>query len=117
MSTLDDSSGAQAARGIHDVGGLPAQAVVPAEQADAPWEKRVDALMLLLSHKDRRLLTVDELRRNIEALGAQAYDRMTYYKRWMHAIAQTLIERGVVTVDELGRRMQGVADRHARGQL
>jgi Nitrile hydratase beta subunit len=104
-------------RSHHDMGGLPAASVEPAEHEYAPWEKRVDALMMLLSHKDRRLLTVDELRRNIESLGAEAYERMSYYERWMHAITQSLIQRGTITVDELGRRMEDVRIRHERGEL
>ena len=72
--------------------------------------KRVDALMMLLSHKDRQLLKVDELRRNIESLGAEAYDRMSYYERWMHAIAQTLIQRGVLSIDEIGRKLTEQAE-------
>jgi hypothetical protein len=99
------------------MGGLPAAPVAAAEHDYAPWEKRVDALMLLLSHKDRQLLSVDELRRNIESLGAEAYEGMSYYERWMHAITQTLIQRGVVSVDELGRRMEDVRMRHERGEL
>ncbi len=117
MSDLEDLSGATAARGFHDMGGLQAGTVTPAEHDYAPWEKRVDALMMLLSHKDRQLLTVDELRRNIESLGAQAYERMTYYERWMHAITQTLIQRGVISIEELGRRMDEVHERHDRGEI
>lgn len=92
-------------RGHHDMGGLPAGPVQRDEHEYEQWEKRVDALMMLLSHKDRRLLNVDELRRNIESLGAEAYERMGYYERWMHAITQTLIQRGVISIDELGRKM------------
>jgi len=98
-------------RSHHDMGGLPAGAVAPTEHDYALWEKRVDALMMLLSDKDRNLLTVDELRRNIESLGADAYDKMTYYERWIHAITQTLIQRGAITVEELGRRIKAVQDR------
>jgi predicted transcriptional regulator len=87
------------------MGGLPAGPVERDEHAYDLWEQRVDALMMLLSHKDRQLLRVDELRRNIESLGAEAYDRMGYYERWMHAIVQTLIQRGVISIDELGRAM------------
>jgi len=87
------------------MGGLPAGPVERAEHSYDLWEQRVDALMMLLSHKDRQLLRVDELRRNIESLGAEAYDRMGYYERWMHAIVQTLIQRGVLSIDELGRAM------------
>jgi hypothetical protein len=92
------------------MGGLPAGAVERTEHDYALWEKRVDALMMLLSSKDRRLLTVDELRRNIESLGPDAYDKMTYYERWIYAISQTLIQRGVITVDELGRKIKAVQD-------
>jgi Nitrile hydratase beta subunit len=89
------------------MGGLPAGPVERDEHAYDEWEQRVDALMILLSDRERRLLRVDELRRNIESLGAEAYDRMGYYERWMHAIAQTLIQRGVISIDELGRTMAG----------
>lgn len=102
-------------RGHHDMGGLPAGAVEPAEHDYALWEKRVDALMVLLSHKDRRLLTVDELRRNIESLGSEAYDQMSYYERWIYAITQTLLQRGVITVDELGRKIEAIRAREAQG--
>jgi len=101
-------------RGHHDMGGLPAGAVEPSEHDYALWEKRVDALMMLLSRKDRRLLTVDELRRNIESLGPEAYDEMTYYERWIYAITQTLIQRGVITVDELGSKIEAVKTREAQ---
>lgn len=102
-----------AVRGIHDLGGRPAGPVAHAEHDYALWEKRVDALMVLLSGGDCARMTVDELRRNIESLGAEAYDRMSYYERWMHAIAQTLIQRGVIGIDELGRKMAEVEARGA----
>ena len=98
-------------RGIHDLGGLPAGKIEPDEHDYALWEKRVDALLVLLSKKGH--MSVDELRRNIETLGAEAYDRMTYYERWIYAIAQTLLQRGVLTVEELGRRIGEV---QAHGQ-
>ena len=42
-------------RGHHDMGGLPAGPVAPTEHCYALWEKRVDALMMLLSAPQRRL--------------------------------------------------------------
>ena len=59
-------------------------------------------------------MTVDELRRNIEGLGQDAYDKMSYYERWIHSITQTLIQRGVISIDELGRKM-AEAQAHADG--
>ena len=98
------------------MGGLPAGTVEATEHDYAIWEKRVDALMVLLSRKDCQHMTVDELRRNIESLGAEAYDKLTYYERWMHAISQTLIQRGVIGIDELGRKIADVEQRAARGE-
>ena len=95
----------------HDMGGLEAGPVDRDEHDKAPWEKRVDALMMLLSDKNRRLLRVDELRRGIEDLGPDAYDKYTYYERWMAAITQVLLEKNVVGVNELGERMAEVEAR------
>ena len=98
-------------RGIHDTGGLAAGKVEATEHDYALWEKRVDALMVLLSKKGH--LTVDELRRNIENLGTEAYDKMSYYERWIYAVTQTLIQRGIITIDELGT---GIAKAQAHGE-
>jgi hypothetical protein len=99
----------------HDLGGREAGPVEKTEHDYALWEKRVDALMVLLS--SRKLMTVDELRRNIEDLGADAYSKLTYYERWIHAVTQTMIQRGVVTIDELGRKMAEVEQRAQRGEM
>ena len=94
----------------HDMGGLPAGKVETAEHDHALWEKRVDAMMVLLSDKKRRLMNTDMLRRGIESLPPDAYDRMSYYERWMHSIATMMAERGVVTRDELDRRIAKLRD-------
>jgi hypothetical protein len=99
-------------KGHHDMGGEPAGRVEPAEHDYAQWERRVDALVVLLTGiKGKRLMTVDELRKNIEALGPQVYDNTTYYERWITSVTQTLIQRGVVTTEELGRKMEEVQRR------
>jgi hypothetical protein len=100
-------------RSHHDMGGLPSGPVVPSEHDYALWEKRVDALMKLLSPPSNDLLSTDALRRNIEALGPDAYDAMSYYERWMAGMCNALLQRGVITADELGRKM---AEIEARGE-
>jgi hypothetical protein len=100
-------------RGVHDVGGLPAGPVDVAEHDHAFWEKRVDALLVLLASPQRRVITVDELRRGIEQLGPGQYDKLTYYERWISSIADALLERGVLTIDELGRKLAEVEARDA----
>ena len=100
-------------RGHHDMGGLPAGKVERHEHDYAEWERRVDALMVLLSgiRGGTKRMTVDELRKNIEALPPGAYERMSYYERWVTSITQTMIQRGVITTEELGRKMQEVEGR------
>lgn len=96
----------------HDMGGMEAGPVDRTEHDHAPWEKRVDAILRLLSDPKRRVLRVDELRRGIEDLGPDAYDEMNYYERWIASISNLLIEKGVISIDELGRKMAEVNARH-----
>ncbi|MEL6682150.1 MAG: ScnB-like protein [Pseudomonadota bacterium] len=85
---------------------------IPKDQHDfAIWEKRVDAVMILCSTKG--LFTVDGLRRVLEDMGAEAFETMSYYERWIASVNQNLIEAGVYTTAELGARMADVA---ARGE-
>ena len=64
------------------------------------------------------MLTVDERRKNIEALPPEMYDRLSYYERWIMSLTQSLIERGVITTEELARKMLDVGGarppRHGR---
>ena len=94
-------------RGHHDMGGLPAGRVERTERDYADWERRVDALSVLLNTK----VSVDQRRKNIEALPPQDYDNMSYYERWVIALGQALIQRGIITTEELGRKMEEVCSR------
>ena len=96
-------------RGHHDMGGLPAGKVEPTEHDYAEWERRIDAMVQLLRGAGQ--ITVDELRKNIEALPPEAYDKLSYYEKWISSLTQTLLQRGVITTEELGRKMEEVAGR------
>ncbi len=90
----------------HDMGGLDAGPIEPGEHDYAPWEKKVDAVMRLMTAKG--IMTVDELRRGIEELGPGVYDELSYYERWIASLGNVLLEKGVVHVDELGRKMRQI---------
>jgi hypothetical protein len=98
-------------RGYHDLGGRPAGTIDRTERTLEPWEKRVDAMVRLLSAPERDLIGVDELRRAIEGLGAEEYDRLDYYERWINAMAKLLLEKGTITTEELGRKLDEVRAR------
>jgi nitrile hydratase len=72
------------------------------ERDEAPpddFGKRVDALRQLLAQK--KLMTVDELRRGIEAIPDDEYLALTYYERWLRSITTLMLEKGVITEEEL----------------
>ena len=98
-------------RAFHDLGGRSAGPIDRTERELEPWEKRVDAMARLLSAPERALIRVDELRRGVEGLGSEEYDRLAYYERWIAAIANLLLQKGVLTTDELGRKLDQVRAR------
>jgi hypothetical protein len=99
------------ARSHHDMGGLPAGRVERTEHDYALWERRVDAMAVLLG--GRKVLCVDQRRKNIESLAPEEYDAMGYYERWVVALGQSLIQRGIITTEELGRKMEEVCSRNS----
>ena len=93
----------------HDMGGFPSGQIDKAQHDFSIWEKRVDALLSLSTKK--KLFTVDGLRRALEDMGADAFEKMTYYERWIAAINQNLIESGIYSIEELGSKMTEVKKR------
>lgn len=102
---MNDTDG----RRWHDMGGKEAGPLSLDEHDYALWERRIDALMVLCGEKG--LFTVDGLRRALEDMGEEAFEKMTYYERWIAAINQNLVEAGAYTLQELGERMDEVARR------
>ncbi len=107
----DGFAKADSTRIWHDMGGIDAGPVDRGEHEYEHWEKRVDALLVLLN--SRGLFTVDALRRALEDLGEDAFDTMSYYERWIAAVARNLVEVGVLTHEEISRRMEEVLMRGA----
>ena len=91
-------------RGYHDLGGLDGPPIDQSEHVLEPWEKRVDAMRMLLGDNKRKLLRADGLRNAIESMGEDLYLELSYYERWMAAITKVLSERDVVGRDELEKR-------------
>jgi nitrile hydratase len=93
-------------RGVHDRGGLPTDEPIDrSEHTLEDWEVLVDALAGALAR--RGLMNVDELRRGIEAMPHEEYERASYYERWLFSIETILTEKGVLAAGELDRRAAG----------
>ena len=88
---------------VHDRGGLPTDEPIDrSEHALEDWEILTDALVGALGR--RGLMNVDELRRGIESMPADDYERASYYERWLFSIETILTEKGVLASGELDRR-------------
>ncbi len=90
---------------VHDRGGWPPEEPIePIDQSEhqlMDWEQRTEALMGVLGAKGLR--TTDEMRRAIESLEPQQYEAMSYYARWAAAMEILLVEKGVLTTEEIDR--------------
>jgi hypothetical protein len=100
-------------RAMHDMGGLPAGPVEKDEHDPSLAERRVDALMSLLMSPAVAAFNVDEMRRTIESLPREVYERHDYYERWLLTIESLLVEKGLLTRAEIGARIAALeADAH-----
>jgi Nitrile hydratase beta subunit len=87
-------------RAVHDRGGWPTDAPIDRSEHDlADWELLTDALVHVLAGKG--LMNVDELRRGIESMPPDEYERASYYERWLSSIETILAEKGVLAPGEL----------------
>ena len=92
------------ARGHHDIGGLPgAGPVDQTEHVLSDWEILADAVNQALSA--RGIKRTDEMRRAREEMDSVAYRDMTYYERWIASIETILIEKKILTREEINRRL------------
>ncbi|MEM7406856.1 MAG: ScnB-like protein [Pseudomonadota bacterium] len=107
----DAAKGVPGHRGYHDIGGLAEGPVAQTEHVLEPWEKRVDALRVLLGDNKRQILRADGLRHAIETMGEDLYLELTYYERWMAAIIKVLVERGLMNETEIRDRMSAIQAR------
>ncbi|HTJ91441.1 MAG TPA: nitrile hydratase [Acidocella sp.] len=95
-------NGPNPARAHHDLGGIAKYMCEPVDtepHALSDFDREVDALRQILGLK--RLMSVDELRRGIEAIPEAEYHALTYYQRWIRSIADNLLRKGVITASEL----------------
>jgi nitrile hydratase len=91
-------------RAVHDRGGWPTDAPIDRSEHDlADWELLTDALVHVLAGKG--LMNVDELRRGIESMPPDEYERASYYERWLSSIETVLAEKGVLAPGELDARL------------
>jgi nitrile hydratase subunit beta len=95
--------------GMHDLGGKqgfgPVRYTLDAQAFHAAWEVRANALY---AHAVRLgIFNMDEYRHAIERMEPRHYVTAGYYERTLTSLATLLVEKGVLTREELERRAQG----------
>ncbi len=86
--------------GVHDMGGSPAGPIDKKGHETEDWERLADAVNIALDIKG--LKTTDEHRRAIESL--ENYRELGYYERWVAATEKLLVEKGILTREEIDER-------------
>ncbi len=97
--------------GVHDLGGMQGMGPIAPEPNEpvfhAPWERTVFGLFITTFAGGN--FNVDEFRHGIEKMGAADYLESPYYAHWLHSMEALLVERGVLTKDEITERMSQLA--------
>lgn len=98
-------------RRTHDMGGRIEDAgpIDRGEHVLEDWEVLADAINQALGAKGIR--RTDELRRAREDMDSQAYESLTYYERWIASMETILVEKKLLTKDEIDQK---VAELEAR---
>ena len=93
--------------GMHDLGGKQGfgAIVYPSPHQDETWEPALRALWILGVRKG--LYNMDEYRHAIERMPPVEYLSAAYYERTLTAVATLLVEKGVVTAEELAAKAGG----------
>jgi nitrile hydratase subunit beta len=89
--------------GVHDMGGMQGFGPVVPEKDEpvfhSDWEARCLALNRALGYA--RLWNIDMSRAMIEAMPPHLYLSMSYYEKWAYRLEKLLIQRRVLTADEM----------------
>ena len=78
-----------------------------------PWEKRCHALLDVLDYY--KIVNTEEKRRGTENLGSEMAGTLTYYEKWIVSASNCLLQKGILTPDEIGRKTKEVAARYEKG--
>jgi nitrile hydratase len=101
--------------GVHDMGGMHGFGPVEREENEpvfhAEWEGRVAGINR--AAQAQGVYNLDEFRHGIERMNPAAYLESTYYERWLATAERNLIEKGVITPDELEAKVAALREQSA----
>jgi hypothetical protein len=95
-------------RGPQDIGGDAAGPVDTADHGMKFWERQANGLRSVLQRN--KVIRTDELRRAAEDLG-ERYSKLQYFEITTSALRTVLLEKGLITEQELEAKMKEVRRR------
>ena len=98
-------------RRVHDIGGLSVGEIDPSDHDVAPWQKWINATFTTMIMDPKCSIRLDELRRAMEDLGAERYNRLEYFERQTQGFVDLLIEKGLLGQAEIEGRMAEIKAR------
>ena len=90
--------------GVNDLGGSPGGPIDKSQHEIEDWEHLADALTTVLDKKGVK--TTDEHRRAQESLPPDLYGELGYYERWIAATEMLLVEKGILTREEIDAKAE-----------
>ena len=75
-----------------------------------PWEKRCHALLDVLDY--HKIVNTEEKRRGTENLGSEMAGKLTYYEKWIVSASNCLLQKGILTPDQIAHKTAEVAARY-----
>ncbi len=99
--------------GVHDIGGSPGGPIDKGQHEVEDWERLADAITVALD--TRGIKTTDEHRRTQESLPPEEYASLSYYERWVAATETLLVEKSVLTREEIDQRVEELERRWGGG--
>ncbi len=99
--------------GIHDMGGMHGLGPIVREESEPVFHEEWEghALALARAMMGGEHFNLDEFRHAMERIEPSRYLRSSYYERWLEGTITLLLEKGVITRQELDARLSDLAKR------
>jgi len=93
--------------GVHDMGGMQGMGAIDVDPNELSfhedWERQMFGMFLAVFAGGH--YNIDEFRHAIERMGATNYLTTSYYEHWMNGMQTVLLEKGILTEEEISARM------------
>jgi nitrile hydratase len=101
--------------GVHDMGGTHGFGPIRPRENDeafhADWEHRLHAIVRVA--RVQGIYNIDESRHGIERMDPADYLRSGYYERWLSSLERNLVDKGVLSQEEIEARARQLASHSA----